>query len=200
VLLALRRGVTARARLSRRLSGDAGFTLIEALAAVLLLAIAAAAVAQLLVMAWQASSTTGQLAIAQQIAREKMEQLRALPWTADGGVPVSDWSSDLTVTPVVPSGGTGLGVSPRGALLTDMQGYCDFVGPDGRWLAGGDRAPAGAAWVRRWAIEELQGVSDTLLLQVVVVSANRKSNSSGVTAMKGANGVRLLAIRTRVSR
>jgi prepilin-type N-terminal cleavage/methylation domain-containing protein len=192
--------VAARSRPSVCVASAAGFTLLETLVAVLLVAIAAAAVAQLLGMASQASTTTAQLAVAQQIAREKMEQIRALAWTADAGVPVSDWSSDLTVSPVSPAGGTGLGASPAGSLLSDTRGYCDFVGPDGRWVAGGDVAPASAAWVRRWAIEEIHGVSDTLLLQVVVVSAHRNSDPSGVAVMKGANGVRLLAIRTRASR
>jgi hypothetical protein len=156
-------------------------------------------VVQLLALASRADARTRQLAMAQQIAREKMEQIGALTWRSDGGSPVTDWNSDLTITPTTASGGTGLGASPPGTLTANIPGYCDFEGSDGRWLAAGDGAAAGAAWVRRWAIEELRGVSDTLFVQVVVLPAGGQ-NLSSVAGFKAADGLRLVAIRTRTSR
>jgi prepilin-type N-terminal cleavage/methylation domain-containing protein len=181
-------------------SREHGFTLIEAITAIVLVGIAATGVAQLLTMASRAAAATGASAVLQQIAREKMEQIRALAWTADGVVPVSDWSSDLTITPTSSSGGSGLGASPPGTLAGNVGGYCDFLDATGHWMAGGDHAPGGAAWVRRWSIEPMAGLADTLFLQVVVVSAHAASDRAGVVGGRSLDGARLLSIRTRTSR
>ena len=177
-----------------------GFTLIEAVAATVLIGLAATTVAQVVATAVRAGAATEQSGVVQQIAREKMEQMRALAWTADGAVPISDWSSDLTITPTAAGGGSGLGASPPGTLATNAPGYCDFVDAGGHWLAGGHAAPSGAAWVRRWSIEPLGGLADTLLLQVTVAPAHATSDDAGIARARTVNGARLLSIRTRVSR
>jgi prepilin-type N-terminal cleavage/methylation domain-containing protein len=179
---------------------DAGFTLIEALAAVVLVAIAATTVAQLVAVAMRAGSASGQALVAQQVARERMEQLKALAWTSDGVVPVSDWSTDLSVTPAAPTGGGGLGESPPHTLTTNIRGYCDFVDASGRWLSNETNPPVGAAWVRRWSIEPIAALSDTLLLQVVVVPTRSVSASAALSLAQAMNGTRLLSIRTRATR
>ena len=92
--------------------GERGFSIVEATIAVSLLAIGVAALAQLTIATGRANAAARRATIAQQAASERMEQLRALAWTSDGGVvPVTDWSSDLTTTPAS-TGGVGLASAP----------------------------------------------------------------------------------------
>jgi Tfp pilus assembly protein PilV len=178
-------------------AGERGFSIIEATIAVSLLAIGVAALAQLTIASAQANMAARRATIAQQAAIERMEQLRALAWTSDGGVvPVTDWSSDLTTTPAS-GGGSGLATAPA-TLATNASGYCDFLDADGRWLAGGTRAPAGAAWVRRWSVTAVDSLADTLVLRVVVIPAS--ASRAGLAAASTTNGAWLVAMRTRRAR
>jgi hypothetical protein len=166
-----------------------------------LLAVGLVTLAQLTVVAMQAGAAVQSAGVMQQAAREKMEQLRSLAWTSDDEAPVSDRSSDLSTTPVTTTGGTGLDASPPGTLVSNVSGYCDFVDREGRWIAGHvGSPPASAAWIRRWAISPIDQAADTLLLQVVVVSATSGSDAARVVRARGVNGARLIAIRTRSSR
>ena len=180
--------------------GAAGFTLLETLIALSLLLVVLAGVAPVVAAAQRAGVLAQQSVVAQRAARDKLEQLQSLVWTSEVGVPVSDWSTDLSVTPPRPTGGPGLGVAPTDSLLSNHDGYCDFLAVDGRWLAGGTRPPAGAAWVRRWSISLLDDVEDTLLLQVMVIPVQLADPASSVRAARGINGAWLLDIRTRSAR
>ncbi|HUR35240.1 MAG TPA: prepilin-type N-terminal cleavage/methylation domain-containing protein [Vicinamibacterales bacterium] len=178
---------------------ERGFSLIEAVIAVSVLAVGVAALAQVAVASGRASVSAQRSTIAQFAARERLEQLRALAWTTDAGVvPVSDWSSDLTVTPRASDGGAGLGVSPGSALRENTAGFCDFLDADGRWLAGGVQPPIGTAWIRRWSIATLDGFTDTLILQVVVVPAT--AAGAALTPARTSNGAWLVSMKTRLSR
>jgi prepilin-type N-terminal cleavage/methylation domain-containing protein len=178
-----------------------GFSLIEAVVAVSLLAVGVSATAQLAVVSARANVSAHRAGVALQATREKMEQLRALAWTSDAGlVPISDWSSDLSINPMGSSGGVGLGVSPGETLLSNTAGYCDFLDVDGQWLAGGTSAPVGAAWVRRWRIDPLDALPDTLVLQVIVVPAHVDTEAAAVSAARGVNGTWLVGLRTRRTR
>ena len=175
-----------------------GFSLIETVIAVSLLALGVSALAQVVLLAVRASAATERLSVAQQAARERLEQLRGLAWTSDAGtIPISDWTTDLTRTPPA-SGGAGLGVSPESALALNTAGYCDFLDGSGRWLSGATRAPAGAAWTRRWSITSLPGEDDVLVMQVVVVPAH----PTGVIASTAAasSGAWLETMRHRGAR
>lgn len=175
-----------------------GFSLIEAVVAVSLLAIGVAATAHLAIVSGRANASAQRTGVAQQAARERMEQLRALAWSSDAAlVPISDWSTDLSTTPVRSSGGVGLGVSPGYTLLSNTSGYCDFLDSNGQWLAGGTGPPDGAAWVRRWSIATLDTLADTLVLQVIVVPAHVRTGVAAVSAARGVNGAWLMGIRTR---
>lgn len=180
--------------------GAAGFTLLETLIALSLLLVALVGVAPVVAAAQRAGVLAQQSVVAQRAARDKLEQLQSLVWTSEVGVPVSDWSTDLSVTPPRPSGGPGLGVAPTDSLLSNHDGYCDFLTVDGRWLAGGTRPPIGTAWVRRWSISLLDDVEDTLLLQVMVIPVQLADPASSVRAARGINGAWLLDIRTRSTR
>lgn len=179
------------------ISESRGFSLIEAVVAVSILATGVSAVAQVILASARANVASQQAAVAQQAARERMEQLRALAWTSDGAlVPLTDWSSDLTVTPPRASGGVGLGVSPVDTLLSNVAGYCDFLDARGAWVAGGAQAPPGTAWVRRWSVAPTEGLTDTLTFQVIVVPV-RATAQAALSAARGVNGAWLTDMRTR---
>ena len=154
----------------RRANGSSGFSIIEALAATTLLAVALVALAQLIVIATGANSRARTITRASVLAEEKLEQLRGLAWGFDPlGLPVSDLTSDLAVAPEQADGGFGLTPSPPGVLARDTRGYCDFVDADGHTIGRGDAAPPNAVYVRRWSIEPLTTSPDTIVLQVVVM-------------------------------
>ncbi len=178
-----------------------GFSLIEVMVAVSLLALGVSAVAQLALAAARAQRAASEAALAQTLARTRLEELRGLAFTSDaGGVPISDWSTDLSITPPRPAGGTGLSVSPGGALRSNVDGYCDFLDARGSWLAGGTRAPAGTAWVRRWAIDLPGTPAETVRLQVLVAPLARAATDRVESAARGVNGAWLVTLRTRRTR
>src|SRR5688572_7021194 len=93
--------------------GDAGFSLVETLVAIILLTTALVSTAQLFVIATRANMAAQKTTFAATLAHEKMEQLRGLAWGFDDlGLPISDFSTDLTTEPPVPNGGAGLAPSP----------------------------------------------------------------------------------------
>lgn len=181
-------------------SGANGFALIEALIATAVLACGVMTTAYLAAASAKVVAASRQNGLATQLARNKMEQLRALAWTSDAAVvPVTDWSSDVTAAEPAPSGGAGLGLSPADSLSTNVAGFCDFLDVQGRWLGTGTTAPRGAAWVRRWSVTALPGVADTLAVAVVVAPAV-PSDAAGVRRARTMAGARLLSVRTRRAR
>lgn len=185
----------------RRSEGIRGFTLIEVTIAVALLAVAVGGIASLALVAGRANMSARQADIAQRAAVEMLEQLRSLAWTSEGGVvPITDWSSNLTSSIPVGSGGPGLGVSPGDTLASNVPGYADFLDADGRSISGDVTPPVGAAWVRRWSVQALAAPSDTLLLQVAVVPARTADAVATVAAARAVNGAWLMSVRTRRAR
>ena len=152
----------------------AGFTLIETLIAVALLAGLAAGLAHVVVVARRAVALGGADAVAMQAATQKLEELRSLDWTFDPrtGQRVSDTTTDLAQG--VPSGrGAGLRASPAGAasLEESFPGYADHLDASGAWIeagAGAEPSP-GTAYVRRWAVGTHASNDDLLVLQVAVI-------------------------------
>ena len=178
-----------------------GFTLIEVTIAVALLAVAGAGLASLVLASGRANQSARQADVVQRAAVERLEQLRALAWTSDAAVvPVSDWSSNLTLSIPAGTGGSGLGASPGDTLAANVAGYADFMDADGRWLAGGTTPPADAAWVRRWSVQALSAPPDTLLLQVAVVPARTTGAVTTVASARAVNGAWLMDMRTRRAR
>lgn len=181
-------------------SGTTGFALIEALIATVVLACGVMTTAYLAIASARVAVASRQNSLVAQLARTKMEHLRALAWTSDAAVvPVTDWSSDVAAAEPAPSGGVGLGLSPANSLSTNVAGFCDFLDAQGRWLGTGPTAPPGAAWVRRWSVTALPGVADTLAVSVVVAPA-APSDADGVRRARAIAGARLLSIRTRRAR
>lgn len=177
-----------------------GFSLVETLVAVSLLAVGVSALAQVAVAAARASAGAQRADAAQLAARDKLEQLRALTFISEAdGMPATDTTSDLSVTPQAATGGSGLAISGD-TLLSNVAGYCDFLDADGAWLAGGTRPPSRAVWVRRWSIQAIPGLPDSRLLQVVILPAHIVQAASVAAHARTNNGAWLVDIRTRTRR
>jgi hypothetical protein len=157
------------------------------------------AVVTLLQLSLAASAVTGRARIITQatfLASQKLEQLRALAWAYDAfAQPVTDTSTDTALAPERSAGGTGLSPSPSGTLLQDTVGYCDLVDATGRVVGACTGTRAGAAFVRRWAIEPVTG--DAIVIQVSVLPAWM---APGRGSARPPEEVRLVALKTRKAR
>lgn len=130
-----------------------GFTLVEVMVALAILAGSLFVVAQLMVVASRAADASREATTAMVLAAQKIEQLRALAWgMAPDGTAIEDVQSDVASWPGRPSGGPGLSLAPPGTLAENTAGYVDFLDADGRWI-GSDESVAGrAAFLRRWSV------------------------------------------------
>jgi prepilin-type N-terminal cleavage/methylation domain-containing protein len=176
-----------------------GLTLVEVLIATTLFTVAALAAAHLLVWASRALWSTGAQTLALAAAQAKLEQLQSLAWRFDGtGNRVSDLATDLSSQPIT-GGGPGLSPSPANALFESLAGYADYLDGEGQWVGQGSQAPAGAVYVRRWAVRPLAGgAEDTLVLQVLVAPLANSANARQQTSGRAAGEALLTTARTRV--
>jgi prepilin-type N-terminal cleavage/methylation domain-containing protein len=168
-------------------SGERGFTLVEVLVAMLVLAAAAASTAVLFAATTASTRHARNQTWSAMLAMDKMEQLRALAWRyGANGAPVSDMTTDLSVDPPS-SGGPGLATAGADVLERNATGYVDYLDGAGRWVGTGITAPPTATYLRRWSVEPLSpSLPDTLLLQVLVT-----------TVVPAADRVLLVTVRTR---
>ena len=182
---------------------ESGFSLIETMVATMLLAGALVTTAQLMVIAVRSNAAAHRQTVTATLAHEKMEQLRGLAWGFDElGLPVNDFTSDLTVDPAVANGGVGLQPSPGDALASNMTGYVDYLDRYGASLGGGTTPPANTVYVRRWSVEPLPtNPNNTLILQVLVFKLNdRANNATGTVQNRVPDEARLVSVKTRKSR
>lgn len=187
----------------RSLRSEGGFSLMETMVATMLLASALVTTAQLLVIATRANSNAQRQTYSSTLAQEKMEQLRGLAWGFDElGLPVNDFTSNLTVDPAVAVGGVGLTPSPGDSLASNMTGYVDYLDRAGASLGGGADPPAGTAFVRRWSVEPLPtNPNNTLILQVMVFTVGDRANTGTGAVLTGVRDeARLISVKTRKSR
>jgi len=153
-----------------RVAGEGGFSLVEVLVASAVLMTGLIAVAQMFITSTNANMAARRVTTTAVLAQQKIEQLRALAWGFDEfGLPVSDFSSNITVTPPASSGGVGVQASPANTLTTSTPGYVDYLDAYGAWVGTGAAPPNGAIYVRRWSIEPLPtNPNNTLVFQVLV--------------------------------
>jgi hypothetical protein len=166
---------------------ERGFALIEVLIAVLLLAIASIGIVMLLAISGTAIRASKIASWATVLAGEKLEQLRALRWAYDEtGVPVSDLSTDLSVSP--PTGvGRGLAASPADALIQSAPGYVDYLDGSGRWTGNGMTPGPNAVFIRRWSIQPaVQDPANSLVFRVLVIPVVDRVQSGASAAAAGA--------------
>ena len=186
-------------------ASQSGFSLIEVIVASGLVTVAVASLAQLFVISTRANTSAQATTYASVLAQHKMEQLRGLTWGFDSlGLPLTDTTTDISVTPEKAAAGRGLSPSPAGkagagTLSVNIDGYCDFLDGSGGWLAGGTTAPAGTVFIRRWSVEPLPtNPNNTIVLQVLV--ARRRSRGAGDAAAKvtrAPDEARLVSVKTR---
>jgi prepilin-type N-terminal cleavage/methylation domain-containing protein len=180
-------------------SADTGFSLIEVLVAVAVLATTAVGVAGLFTIAALSTRTAHNQTIAMLFAMDKLEQLRGLEWSFDAyGAPVSDTTSDVSIQPVT-SLGIGLGASPPDSLRRNTAGYVDYLDQTGRWVGTGAQPGAGAVYLRRWSIQPLTvDPENTLVFQVLVTPVPGGSNAvQGQAATLRPADALLTSVRTR---
>jgi hypothetical protein len=191
--------------LGRSSCNSDGFSLVEVLIATFLLATVSLSVAQLFAVTtrntWTARGQTSSTVLAEQ----KMEQIRSLTWGFDNtglGLPVSDTTSNLTVTPPTQDG-HGLDPSPVDALERNTPGYVDYLDGSGNWVATGDHPPETAVFIRRWSILPLPtNPNNTLIIQVLVTPVLYENGrvASPFTRTRMAGDALLTSVRTRKSR
>ncbi len=171
----------------------AGFTMVEVLVAMALLALAALGVAELVAVGIRSAEAARTQTMAALLATQKMEQLLALTWRFDSaglGLPESDTASDVSYDPIR-SGGLGLSPSPAGTLEASMPGYADYVDAAGRWVGQGSTVPSAAVFLRRWRIVPLAAdPANAHAIQVLVRAVGRSAPAASADAV-------LTSVRTR---
>jgi type II secretory pathway pseudopilin PulG len=96
-----------------RFNNSAGFSLVETLVATTMLAVGLTALAQLFAISVKNNSVAKNGTFTSVLASQKIEQLRGLTYGFDVlGLPITDTTTNTTVSPETPTGGTGLAPSP----------------------------------------------------------------------------------------
>jgi prepilin-type N-terminal cleavage/methylation domain-containing protein len=158
---------------------DQGFTLVEVLLALILIACVAMGVAQLFHVGVASVQSARHQTSTSVLAAQKLEQLRGLRWALapDTGLPEHDVSTDLSTDPLTGSG-AGLTPSPAETLAANTPGYVDYLDARGRWVGTGITPPNRAVYIRRWNISRLAADPDnTLVLQVLVTTIKRAAQA-----------------------
>ena len=164
-----------------RLRSQDGFTLLETLCALGLIAVVAAGVLPLGLLATKVTENQGHLvARTTEYAQDKLEQLLALAY--------GDSTSDTRVFPATSTGGTGLtagGSVDTGAPVT---GYVDYLDANGNVLASGNGAPANWFYMRAWQVTtpraNLKQVTVTAIVRAAAAGGLGDVPRSSVTALK----------------
>jgi prepilin-type N-terminal cleavage/methylation domain-containing protein len=156
-----------------------GLSLVEVLVATAILTICLVSLAPLFTLATSSNTAAAYTTEAAVLAEQRLEELRALPWTPD-----------LL--------GTGLTPSPANALQENITGYVDYLDVFGKALdSDGPKPPGGASFTRRWSIEPLAAdPANTLVIQALVIPQREGlALKPGIVRFSGA--VRLVTVRTR---
>lgn len=182
-------------------SSEAGFSLLEVLVATALLATAVVTLGQLFAVSTRANLGARNTSYASILAEQKVEELRALTWGFDSqGLPLTDTTTNTTVSPETATGGKGLSPSPPTALQENTTGYVDFIDQFGKKVgSGGTTAPDAAIFTRRWSIEPLPtNPNNTLIIQVLVTpKRNRGSAADEGAVARLPEEARLITVKTR---
>ena len=194
----------ATSRLVRVLvnTSDDGFSLIEVVVSLLVVAVALFGVARLFAVAIQDAFGARSQTSASILAAQRMEQLRALTWGTDttaARLPASDIVTNLSVTPAT-SLGSGLNPSPVSSLDSNTVGFVDYLDKRGAWVGTGVTPPASTMFVRRWRILPLPLDPDnTLILQVLVTTAQRERSLTAANSPRRRlpNDALLTTLKTR---
>jgi prepilin-type N-terminal cleavage/methylation domain-containing protein len=190
-----------------RISSESGFSLVEVLAATVILTVALMSLAQLFAISARANYTARTNSVAALLGQQKMEQLRGLTWGYDAlNLPVSDLTTDTSTgdavngcpAPAGGGGGTGLSPSPWGSLQQNTAGWVDYLDQNGCLLGGGAAAPNGTIYIRRWSVEPLpNNPNNTLIMQVLVTRNFNRGAADGGNVARQNEEARLMSVKTR---
>jgi prepilin-type N-terminal cleavage/methylation domain-containing protein len=122
-----------------------GFTLLETMIALCILAVVAAGVLPLGILAAKMSENQGHLsARTAEYAQDKIEQLVSLAY--------GDATTDTGVFPATAAGGSGLAVGGSTNTAAPVALYADYLDINGNVLAAAGGPPAGWYYMRAWQI------------------------------------------------
>jgi prepilin-type N-terminal cleavage/methylation domain-containing protein len=157
-------------RTRARRSGEGGFSLIETMVGLALLAILAAGVLPLALIATSTSENTGHLSSrSAEYAQDKLEQLMALSYP--------DSTSDTRQFPAPELGGSGLTIG--GSTNAPVALYADYLDFEGALIPSPTGAPPqGWYYQRLWQVTQFR----PNLKQITVVATVR--NSMGSSALR----------------
>jgi hypothetical protein len=178
-----------------------GSTLIEALVATLILTTGLLAMAGLVSLAAATNGVAKHGTLAGILAEQKIEQLRSLAWEFDAsGVAVGDVSTDTTVLPESPSGGTGLQASPT-SLQENTPGFVDHLDGGGRIVGRSAQPPTSAVYTRRWAIEPIAtSAGAAVLIQVLVTGIGNRGRADQGSVARLPGEARVVTAKVRKPR
>ena len=171
----------------------------EVMVATGLLVTALVSLAQLFVISTRSNLGSHNTTYATVLAEQKLEELRALAWGYDTqGLALSDTTTNTTVSPETPTGGTGLTPSPSTALQSNTTGYVDYVDSFGNKLGTGPNPPGQAIYTRRWSISPLPtNPNNTLVIQVLVTRNRNRGSADQGAVMRLPEEARMITVKTR---
>jgi prepilin-type N-terminal cleavage/methylation domain-containing protein len=154
----------------------AGFSLVEVLVATAVVAVGVASLAPLFVVSVRTGRIAHTTSTTLLSAQQKMEALRA----------------DAAAS----------SLSPSATLSANTQGYFDYIDRIGVSVSGDPAAPPGSAvYVRRWAIEPLEGGSGNeggaIVLKVLVLQLAGGPSGKGSRVARAPGETRLVSVKTR---
>ena len=181
-------------------SNEGGFSIVETIFATGILATAIVALAQMFAIAVTNNHNSRTGSYTTTLAEQKMEQLRGLTYGFDNvGLPITDTTTDTAQPTETPNGGTGLTPSPTGTLLSNTNGYVDYIDQFGNILGGGTGVRDKTVYIRRWSIDPLPtNPNNTLVIQVMVT----RSRDRGLADQTGSterlkDEARIISVKTR---
>jgi prepilin-type N-terminal cleavage/methylation domain-containing protein len=152
-------------------AGERGFTLIETIFALTILAIVAAGVIPMGLIAVKAAENQGHLAArTTEYAQDKLEQLMSLSF--------GDSTSDTRVFPSTDVDGSGLSVGGSFNPAAPVKLYVDYLDIDGTLLDAKNGEPDDWFYKRAWAIAK-EGGKDTLK-RITVTATVRVASQGGI--------------------
>lgn len=180
-------------------NSESGFTLIETMVATAMLAVALTALAQLFAISVANNAVAKNGTFASVLAAQKIEQIRSLTYGFDVlGLPMTDVTTDIAVSPETPTGGKGLAPSITNTLQANTDGYVDYVNANGVTLGGGTVVPNNTAYIRRWMVEPLPtNPNNTLVIQVLVTRRRDRGTADIGAVARAPEEARLITVKTR---
>lgn len=180
-------------------TAESGFSLVEVIVSVAVLATGLVAVAQMFALSTNTNRSARWASVGTALAQQKIEQIRGLAWGFDAvGLPQNDYASNLAVAPPAAAGGGGLSASPQSVLTINTPGYVDYLDASGGWVGTGPDPVIGTVFVRRWSIEPLPtNPNNTLIIQVVVQRLRTGAASTQASVGRVPDEVRLVTLKTR---